>query len=349
MKTLYSSFKNLHEVINYLNPDKILVLSDENVKKYVVPKLIKREIISQPFHPLILEAGEQSKSIGTLETIWRFLVDEHATKKTLLINIGGGMVSDIGGFAAATFKRGIPCVNISTTILGACDAACGGKTAINFRGIKNVIGSFSNPVASFFFEDSLATLPEEELLSGYGELLKTGFLISEEKLDEIYNLSLNIRTNKNLPDIIVDASNFKNKVVEEDPFDKGKRRILNFGHTAGHAFESLMLEKGRPIAHGVAVAHGILIELILSILLCKLSSNVVNRYSEVLKSHFPKIYFDCNDYSELLRFMNEDKKIEGSLFNFTLLSKVGHPLYNQEVGEAEVESAFDIYRDMMSI
>lgn len=349
MKTLYSEYGSFQESIKFLAPDKIFVLTDENVKKHVVEKLYERGVLDRSYPLLILPSGEESKTLNNLEKVWKFFLDEHGTKRSVLVNVGGGMITDLGGFAAATFKRGIRYFNMPTTLLGALDASVGGKTGIDFQGYKNLIGAFYNPTGTYFPEDCLETLPEDELLSGYGELIKTGFLISEEKLDAIYIAGENLRLNREISGLIADSVEFKLNVVREDPFDRGVRKILNFGHTAGHAFESLMLRKGRPVAHGIAVAHGILVALIISVLLTKLEPEVMNRYIGVLKERFPRIYFDCDDYEELLSLMREDKKNEGDQINFTLLEGIGKASYNCEVDRTEVESALDIYRSYMGV
>ena len=213
---------------------------------------------------VILSPGEDHKNIESAILIWKALEEAGATRHSLVVNIGGGLVTDIGGFAAATYKRGIRFVNIPTTLLGAVDAATGGKTGINFNGLKNEIGAFHLPSEVIISALPLATLSHREIVSGYAEMLKTGLIADEGLYRSLLDVDAVIADGTRLEGAMKRCVEIKEDVVRQDPTEKGLRKILNFGHTAGHAFESLAIERHKPLAHGEAVAHGMLVELILS-------------------------------------------------------------------------------------
>ena len=258
---------------------------------------------------IIIEAGEENKSIASAEMIWAFLSDHGATRRSMIVNIGGGMVTDLGGFAAATFKRGIGYVNLATTLLGAVDASVGGKTGVNFNGLKNEIGAFRLPVATLALTDLFSTLTREEWLSGCGEVLKTAILYGEK----LYRLAISEafivrRESEVVREVVEKCRDFKLSVVMKDVEDRGIRRILNFGHTYGHALEALMMEKGRPLPHGIAVAHGIEYALRLGEERNAPGSISAKDYREVLCKYFPEVELDAEDDERLRQLMGHDKK-----------------------------------------
>lgn len=339
------------EVVATCSPDCVAVLTDSNVM------LIERDLIASLEAALMRQgirfagvavtpAGEENKTLAALEAILGHLSDLGLTRRSMLICIGGGMTTDIGGFAAAIFKRGIRHLNVATTLLGAVDAAVGGKTAIDFRGLKNEIGAFHQPVATLADTDSFASLPPMEMLSGWGEVIKTAFIADEGMTRRL--LDSGIGEDRAIVD---EACRFcrreKMRVVEADPTEQGLRKILNFGHTAGHAIESLLLEKGMPMAHGVAVAHGILVALILSMDLQGLDKKWVTRYARWLREHYPAARFTCADYDRLLALAAHDKKnSEAGIFSFTLLRRPGEPVYGCAVTPAQLTAALDLYQEL---
>ena len=252
----------LSDCIRESGPDKTFLITDTNVERAVVPGL--REFIERyDVNVITVAAGEESKSIETLSAVWRKLAEGEASRRSLLLCVGGGMISDLGGFAAATFKRGIRCVNVPTTLLAQADASIGGKTGIDFLGLKNEIGAFAQPEKVIISATPLATLPHKEFLNGLAEVVKTALISNVE----IYN-SLRSEYATAGSDRVARAARRaameKQRIVDLDPKEQGLRRILNFGHTAGHAFESLAARRhaedsGFPVlAHGEAVAHGML-------------------------------------------------------------------------------------------
>lgn len=326
--------------VDKLSPDKVFVVTDS-----VVDRVADGFLADYP--RIVIPAGELNKNLDTLAGIWKELSLRGATRRSMVVNLGGGMVSDTGGFAAATFKRGIEYGNIPTTLLAAVDAAIGGKTGVNFSGFKNEIGAFKMPRFTIPLIDTFSSLPDTEMLSGYGEMLKTGLLISRQAFDTMTEERFLDVENPDFHRLVEECGHFKEKVVAEDPTEKGLRKILNLGHTFGHAFESLLLERGKPVAHGIAVAHGILASLILSRLVFDNDPEILYRYSTVLKNCFPSIPIGCDDTDRLLFMMGHDKKngTDGRP-RFVLLRKAGEPEFDIEVEESLILSAFEIYLDM---
>ena len=300
--------------------DRLLVLTDSNVAPLT-------EGLFAGCSRLVVAAGEESKSLQGAEAVWRFLVDNGALRRSVLINIGGGMVSDLGGFAAATFKRGIGCVNLPTTLLAAVDAAIGGKTGINFLGLKNEIGAFALPLGVFPLVELFGSLPEEEWLSGVGEALKTGLLYSVELFELAASEAFVLRREPAVvSEVVARCAAFKQKVVEEDFREAGKRRILNLGHTAGHAIESWKLAQGNPLPHGVAVAHGLRFALERSVEEAGCNPAILDRYIKVLETYFPPLEMTEAQLAEAWQYMAHDKKntIAGKP-SWVLLHDIGDP------------------------
>lgn len=339
----------LDEAVAKLSPATVTLVTDENVEREVLPLFADSEALKNA-NKVVIPPGEDHKNLDSVTKIWEALEEAQATRKSLVINIGGGLITDIGGFAGACFKRGIRCINVPTTLLGAVDAATGGKTGINFNGLKNEIGAFHLPSEVIITARPLLTLSRREILSGYAEMVKTGLIADaslyfrllevQENLDDLHRLEKEIKR----------CVEIKEDVVAQDPTEKGLRKILNFGHTAGHAFESLAIERHQPLAHGEAVAHGMLVELILSHLLKGFPSEETYRYAnEYLKPYYPSAGVTCNDVPRLIEFMAHDKKnaVAGRP-NFTLLTEPGVPVIDCLPEKKDIEAALDIYRDIMS-
>ena len=320
--------------------DKTFLVTDSNVDE-ILPDFL-------PDVPrIVIPSGEDNKNLTNLASIWERLTREGATRQSLIINLGGGMVSDTGGFAAATFKRGIDYGNISTTLLAAVDAAIGGKTGINFCGLKNEIGAFRMPVFSLPFTETFSTLPEKEMLSGYGEMLKTGLLMTKEAFHAMTEENFLDVESRDFSLYVEKCGKFKQEIVDKDPTEKGLRKILNLGHTFGHAFESLLMKKGKPVAHGIAVAHGLLASLILSRMILDFEGLLLYKFADVLKNRFPQLPTACGDIETLIQIMGHDKKnsINGQP-KFVLLREIGVPVYDVEIKESVLISAFEIYQDL---
>jgi len=293
------------------NYSKVAILVDENTKRDCLHKLPKIE------NAIIIEikSGEEYKSISTCNFIWEQLTINNFDRNSLLINLGGGVIGDMGGFCAATYKRGIEFLHIPTTLLAMVDASVGGKLGIDFKGFKNQIGLFNNPKAVLISPEFLETLSESELKSGFSEVLKHA-LISDNSL--WVKLKNTLFTDLDWEDIIDTSVQIKNKIVLADPFEKGERKKLNFGHTFGHAIESYYLEKGTPISHGEAVFMGMILETEIS----DLSENEKNEIKNYILSNFALPYTPKKSY--LHKFLINDKKNQDGKINFTLLSGIGN-------------------------
>lgn len=340
--------RRLDGSVEAVAPATVTVVTDSNVDAAVFPLFAKSKVLSQA-NKIVIEPGEDHKSIESVIKIWGALEEAKATRKSLVVNIGGGLITDIGGFAGATFKRGIKVINVPTTLLGAVDAATGGKTGINFNGLKNEVGAFHLPTEVIISALPLATLSRRELLSGYAEMVKTAFIADAALYDILLDVEGVLSDHDLLEKTMKRCVEIKDYVVAQDPTEKGLRKILNFGHTSGHAFESLAIERHQSLAHGEAVAHGMLVELLLSHLVAGLDSKVATRYaSTILKPFYPRTGVTCDDLPSLIGFMARDKKnsVAGRP-NFTLLKAVGTPEIDCLPPEKEIMAALEIYRDMM--
>ena len=323
--------------------DRIFLVTDSNVEK------IEAGLIASicPEGITVIPAGEANKNLREVERVLRMLSEHGATRRSILICVGGGMVTDLGGFAAAIFKRGIRHINVSTTLLGAVDAAVGGKTGVDFSGLKNEIGAFHLPVAVLADAGSFATLPPAEILSGFGEVVKTAMIASGDMTRSILGAAPLEADRDTLDRICRFCRDEKMRIVEADPTEKGLRKVLNLGHTAGHAMESMMLERGCGVPHGTAVAHGLLVGLILSHMECGLNAAWVSRYAAWLRGNYPLMPFTCADYERLWELARHDKKNVGADgLDFVLLSAPGEPHIDINTGRRKFESALDIYQEL---
>ena len=326
------------------------VVTDSNVERLVLDGLKSDLKGIDAFPRFVIEPGEQNKSVVTVQHVWEWLFSHDASRSDIVLNIGGGMVTDIGGFAAATFKRGLPYANLATTLLGAADASVGGKTGVNFMGGKNIVGAFAMPVMTAVCHTSFSTLPRAELLSGYGEILKMTLVDDPRLLPRLLDIDELLSDTVRLGALAEEAAVMKMKIVNRDPHEKGLRKVLNFGHTFGHAFESIMTVRGLSLPHGVAVAHGIVVGLILSRMLLDAESEWLYRIATNIVSPWmqaPRL--TCDDYPSLLDTMRADKKNTGDgSFRFVLLRRPGFPVPDVAVGESDLLPALDIYRDLIS-
>ncbi|MGN0309610.1 MAG: 3-dehydroquinate synthase family protein, partial [Bacteroides sp.] len=255
--------QNLSQAIARIPHDRLFLLTDEHTHTLCRPLLDEVEALKQAIE-IVIGAEDVNKNLQTLADVWMQLSTQGASRKSLLINLGGGMLTDLGGFAASTFKRGIAFINIPTTLLAMVDAAVGGKTGINFNGLKNEIGCFSPAVSVLLETEFLRTLDNPNLCSGYAEMLKHGLISNKQHLDELLSFDLELIDYARLKSLVGESVKVKEDIVAADPQEHGIRKALNLGHTIGHAFESLALAEGRPVLHGYAVAWGLVCELYLS-------------------------------------------------------------------------------------
>jgi 3-dehydroquinate synthase len=339
--------KVLSEAIAACPHDKLFVLVDKTTEQLCLP-VVSSFLCMEEAHPIAIGATDTHKTLDTLSHVWSELQRMGATRHSLMINLGGGMVTDLGGFAASTFKRGINYINIPTTLLSMVDASVGGKTGINFGGLKNEIGVFNNAHSVILDTTFLRTMDEENLLSGYAEMLKHGLISNEGMWAELLNFDVeNITSTDHLEKLGTMVSKsvaVKQDIVTEDPTEHGIRKALNLGHTAGHAFESLALKR-KAILHGYAVAYGIIPELYLAVTKCGFPTDVMRQAVSYIREVYGVLPITCDDYPELLRLMTHDKKNTGRDINFTLLGSIGDIRINQTATKQEIEEALDFYRE----
>lgn len=336
---------DLQEFLAALDYDKLFILTDTNTQEKCYP--LVRDIPAIEDAPVItVEAGDTHKGLDALSGIWMQLSNRGASRNSLLLNLGGGMVTDMGGFAGATFKRGLKTVNIPTTLMASVDAAVGGKTGINFNGLKNEIGSFYPPECVFINCEFLRTLDRDNLLSGYAEMIKHALISSMDAYASVLLFDLDQKMDYAfLNKMVAQSVAVKERIVEEDPKEKGIRKALNFGHTIGHAYESLSFRKDNPLLHGHAIAGGMISELYLSHKLCDFPLSKLSQVVYYIKEYYPPFFFDCKDYDTLYELMTHDKKNEGGLINFTLLANVGDVRINQAVSKEKILESLDFYRE----
>lgn len=328
--------------------DHLLVLVDETTKNCCLPVISDFEHMQQA-QVICIGATDTHKNLDSLSHVWSEMQRLGATRHSLIINLGGGMVTDLGGFAASTFKRGIPYINIPTTLLSMVDASVGGKTGINFGGLKNEIGVFNNARCVILDTIFLRTLDKENILSGYAEMLKHALISNEKNWAELLTLDIldnldHLDNLDKLSSLLADSVAVKQRIVTEDPTEKGLRKALNLGHTAGHAFESLALKR-RPILHGYAVAYGLVVELYLSCVKTGFPQDKMRQTVSFIKEHYGRMAITCDDYPYLLELMHHDKKNQGNDINFTLLGNIGDIRINQTATEEDIKDALDFYRE----
>ena len=338
--------ENLSEAIGQCPHDKLFVLTDEHTRTLCMPIISGLDKMKDAIE-ICIGAEDINKNIETLASVWKALGDQGATRHSLMVNLGGGMVTDLGGFAASTFKRGISYINIPTTLLAMVDASVGGKTGINFNGLKNEIGVFSP--AEYVLIDTvfLKSLDSANLLSGYAEMLKHGIISTTAHWAELLHFDWNNMDYDQLQALVAKSIQIKENIVEQDPFEKGIRKALNLGHTVGHAFESLALETHRPVLHGYAVAWGMVCELYHSHLKVGFPKDKLRQTIQFIKEHYGVMEFDCKQYDRLYEFMTHDKKNASGIINFTLMGEIGDIRINQSATKEEIFEMLDFYRESM--
>ena len=323
--------------------DRIFVLVDETTNK-LCWSLVKDYLCLKDAQTIVIGATDRRKNLDTLVHVWESLQQGKATRHSLLINLGGGMVTDLGGFAASTYKRGINFINVPTTLLAMVDASVGGKTGINFGGLKNEIGVFND--AEFVLLDTnwLQTLDEENIRSGYAEMLKHGLIADETMWAELINFNLTQPNLHQLASMLDKSVRIKERIVAEDPHEKGIRKALNLGHTFGHAFESWAMKR-QPVLHGYAVAFGLIAELYLATTQTDFPTERMRQTVNFIRAYYGSLPITCNDYPELIELMHHDKKNRGNEINVTLLGGIGDIRINQTITEGDIKEALDFFRE----
>lgn len=336
-------FRALDESIRNSGYSGIFVLVDEHTFENCWPILHQRLSVVEGAHIIQTPSGEENKNLSSCETIWRQLLYLGADRKALLINLGGGVITDMGGFAAATFKRGIDFIHIPTTLLAQVDASVGSKLGIDFEGGKNQIGLFEHPRAVLICSDFLKTQSKRPFLSGFAEVVKHGLIAKTDLWQKCQSISFN--DPKELSALIYESIEIKNDFVERDPRDKGARHALNFGHTIGHALESHFLTDSDelPLLHGEAVAAGMIMESYLSYRKAGLTHEELDSITHYLFSLFGGVSLSESDFSDLLDWMRSDKKNADGEIRFCLLPKIGSNKVGISVSDELITSAMEYY------
>lgn len=335
--------RELALAISECEHDRLFVLTDETTAQKCWPVI--KEFFSLKKAALItIGATDTHKDLDTLASVWKALGDGGATRHSCLINLGGGMVTDLGGFAASTFKRGIDFINIPTTLLAMVDASVGGKTGINFNGLKNEIGVFNDSKFVILDTNFLKTLDEKNINSGYAEMLKHGLISQETMWEELVSFDLQHPDLEHLQRMVADSVQVKERIVKEDPMEHGIRKALNLGHTFGHAFESWALKR-TPVLHGYAVAYGLIPELYLSVVKTGFPQDKMRQTFQFIRENYGTLGITCDDYPELIELMHHDKKNTAGIINFTLLGGIGDIKINKTATEEEIKEALDFFRE----
>lgn len=338
-------WNQLQEFLSQKNYSHTFILVDENTMECCLPIFFEK-IKNTNAEIIIIPPGETFKTLDTCQHIWSELMRLNADRKSLLINLGGGVIGDMGGFCASTFKRGIDFIQIPTTLLSQVDSSIGGKLGIDFDNVKNSIGVFQNPQAVFIDPIFFDTLPIEEIRSGMAEMLKHGLIQNAnhwEDLRKIEDLE-----NVSWENYIPTSLKVKQQIVEADPFEKNVRKGLNFGHTIGHAVETLFLETETPLRHGEAIAIGMMCEAFLSFKKVELSENDFQNIFSFFQQTYPQVHLAKDDFPTLINWMRKDKKNENDAINFTMLKGVGEMLINQTCEEGEIIEALKFYNEKVN-
>lgn len=344
--------QHINDAIENVKPDRLFVLCDVTTAELCYPRISNFPCLSNSTL-ITIGATDENKTLESLSHVWEELQRGGGTRHSMLICLGGGMVTDLGGFAASTFKRGIHFVNIPTTLLAMVDASVGGKTGINFGGLKNEIGVFNNADVVILDTSFLNTLDEDNIHSGYAEMLKHGLISNTKMWAECLSFDISNPDLVLLQRMLADSVAVKERIVIEDPLEHGIRKALNVGHTVGHAFESWgfrhrdrsSVASGHVPLHGHAVAWGIIAELYLAATKTGFPQDKLRQTVRYIRENYGVLPITCDDYPELLELMTHDKKNIAGTINFTLLGEIGDIKINQTATEDEILEALDFYRE----
>lgn len=341
-------YEELNQYINHHNFSKIFILVDGNTHEHCLPAFMSQLQTNITIEIIEIEVGEEHKTIETCVGVWNALAELNADRKSILLNLGGGVVTDLGGFVASTFKRGIKYINIPTSLLAMVDASVGGKTGVDLGVVKNQIGVINSGDMVLIDTSFLNTLPQNQLKSGLAEMLKHGLIkdrIYFETLTDLSKLTLN-----DLDDLIYESVLIKKTIVTEDPTEQGVRKHLNFGHTLGHAIESYFLESETKteLLHGEAIAIGMILECYLSAESLNFPKGDLESITNAINTIYEPVSFEDNDYAPIIELLKYDKKNEHGNINFVLLEAIGQPKTDCLVSNGLIIKAFQFYNNSIS-
>ena len=346
--SVYCSSENwnsLNGKIKELTPSKVFVLVDTNTKTDCLPLFLEKISFNKNLEILEIPVGEINKNINTCSVLWNKLSKNAADRNSLVINLGGGIVTDLGGFVASTFKRGISFINVPTTLLAMVDASVGGKNGVDLGVLKNQIGIINNPEMVLIDIDFLKTLPKNQIISGYAEMLKHGLIDSKEYWDKVKDFDV-LKIDK-LEDVIWESIIIKNNVITKDPFEKNLRKTLNYGHTLGHAIESYSIDNNNfsPLLHGEAIAIGMILTTYISNKQIGFPEHLLSDISYHIINKFNKINFKNTDIEAIIELLKFDKKNLNGKVLFVLLKDIGSHKLNCEVPNSLILEAFNYYQN----
>ncbi len=336
-------FKALNAFLATKNYTFYFILCDENTLQHCLPHVIINCKPLQAAQIIEIESGEKSKSIETASMIWQTLLEQQADKNTLIINLGGGVVSDLGGFCASVYKRGIDFIHIPTSLLAMADASVGGKTGIDFFDFKNILGTFSQPKAVFIEPDFLKTLPNRHLKNGLAEIFKIALVADKS----FWKKLTTIQSNLSFIDYIFKSIELKNNIVLKDPLDSGLRKSLNFGHSIGHAIESLTMNEKDALLHGEAIVIGMMIESHMAYQKKLISKAILSEIILTLKTNFKPQKISNYNFDTIIRFIKNDKKNTKQKITFALISAIGKSKWDVQVSESQIEKAFVYFNSVV--
>lgn len=341
---LDQDFNAVNQYLADHKPSQIFILVDENTHENCIPTLLGNMETEIPFEIIEIESGEDAKTISTATQLWEILSEFEADRKALLINLGGGVITDMGGFVASTYKRGIKFINIPTTLLSMCDASIGGKTGIDHLFLKNIIGTFAEAEHIWVYPEFLKTLDFKEVRSGFAEMLKHGLIADAQHWNDLIAIE-ELQPEAVFPHI-EKSMQIKQQVVEVDFKEQNIRKTLNFGHTIGHAIESLFLKSEKLIPHGEAVALGMIMETQLSYLENLISEETALHIIENIRKFYPYVSIENFSNEEIIGLMLNDKKNENGKINFSILEGIGKCNYDYKVSKENIEKALQFYRNL---
>ena len=334
------AWKRIEDIIEELQPSKVFVLTDENTKVHCLPYFQKHYDNNGTLEILTVKAGENYKTIDSCTNLWNQLSNLGADRKSLLINLGGGVVTDLGGFVACTYQRGIEFINIPTSLLAMVDASVGGKNGVDLGVLKNQVGVIKNPKAVLVDTEFLKTLAREHFISGRAEMIKHGLIHSEEYLQKVMRFDI-----ENTTDLVWESIVIKNDVISLDPFEHGLRKTLNYGHTLGHAIESYCLRSTEKeiLLHGEAIAIGMILTTFISNRLVQFPKKKLHEVTAHILDIFGRVEFNKNDIDEVIKLMIFDKKNRNGKIQFVLLENIGSYKLDRTVPDTLIHDAFKFY------
>lgn len=330
----------LNAFLQQRNYPHVVVIVDENTKAHCLP-IFKQKVAIQDFVWIEIPAGEQHKTLTTCQNIWQEMMDRGINRRSLTIDIGGGVIGDMGGFCASTFKRGMDFIQMPTTLLSQVDASIGGKLGIDFNHIKNSIGVFNNPQGVFIAPEFLRTLSDREVRSGFAEMIKHALIADAEQWEQLQQIDDLAKVDWAVR--LVPSLQIKQRIVEEDPFEAGIRKALNFGHTIGHAVESILLPRENYLLHGEAIAIGMIAESYIAHKEAGLALEALKRIRDFILKIYDPILLQKTDYEDFIRMMQKDKKNETSEINFTLINPIGTALINRTCSRERIIESLEFY------